>query len=155
VQSARARGLLISLVPVFSAGLSSLTLAIILALTAGIDAGFLAFWAVSWAISLVLAWLLNGLLVAFRWPALLLIIPVVFYQVSLGGTQVPLAATPDWLQAVGNMVPFDDIGGILRTKIIGGQNMLPVAPTVAVAGLGLALIWLENLVWNKKARTVD
>ncbi len=151
VQSARARGLLISLVPILSAGLSSLTLVIILSLTAGLDAGFLAFWATAWVISLVLAWLLNGLLVAFRWPALLLIIPAVFYQVSLGGTQVPLAATPDWLQAVGDMVPFDDIGGILRTKIIGGQNMLPLGPTAAVAGLGLALIWLGNLVWTKKA----
>jgi len=150
VSRAGPRARLIAGAALLSTGLSSLTLATILLPTAGLDAGFLAFWATAWAISLALAWLMNGLFSIFRWPALLVVVPAVFYQVSLGGTQVPLAAAPDWLQSVGAIVPFEQVGGILRTKIIGGQNVLPVGLALWTAVVGLAAIWAGALVWSKK-----
>jgi uncharacterized phage infection (PIP) family protein YhgE len=150
VSRAGPRARLIAGAALLSSGLSSLTLAAILSVTAGLVAGFLAFWATAWAISLALAWLINGLFSVFRWPALLVVVPVVFYQVSLGGTQVPLAAAPDWLQAVGAIVPFEQVGGILRTKIIGGQNILPAGLALWTAGVGLVAIWVGALIWRKK-----
>ncbi|MFV2001653.1 MAG: YhgE/Pip domain-containing protein [Paracoccaceae bacterium] len=140
------RAMIRSAIPIVTTGLSSLVLAIILATTSGLDAGFMAFWLTSWIISLALGWLFCGAFSLLGLVALIFALPVVFYQASVGGTQMPLAAAPGWLQSIGDVIPFDHLGAVLRSLIIGGQSD-PLWGLVAITGgLGLLLIWLTPVI---------
>ena len=145
VGSPRDRAVLRTLLPIGVSGLSSLVLTTIVASTAGLQVGFLGFWITAWTISLVLAWFFGGFLAVLRLPGLIILIPLVFYQAALGGTQMPAAAAPEWLVAMVGSLPFEHVGAVLRAQIIGGAAGLDLVLAGATALLGLVLIALGSL----------
>lgn len=132
-----------SLLPVVSSGLASLVLALTLAATAGTSAGLLPLWLSAWAAMVALGWGFAGLLAWLGLPALVILVPVVFYQAAVGGAQIPLAAAPDWLGAATLGLPFDRLGGLYRALLLGGPVPAWTAPLAIVAATGLALIWAK------------
>lgn len=151
VEAGQGRALLRTVFPVAATGAASLCLTFVVASTAGIDVGFLQFWLLVWALGLALAWFLGGLIAVFGLPVLVLVVPLVFYQAVLGGTQMPAAAAPQWLGWVSALAPFDDIGAMMRSLIIGGT----VAPNWAWLGLigvaGMAMIWAGTMIWARRS----
>ena len=92
------------------------------------------------------SWLLAGLFALFRMFALILVLPIVFYQGAIGGTQAPVAAAPKWLRNIAEAIPFDAVGEIYRGAIIVGTGDFPATTILLTAGIGLLLIWLGSLM---------
>ena len=140
-----------SLLPIISSGIATLMLAIVVSLTAGTADGFIQFWLTCWALMVVISLLFNGLLALVGLPSLIILVPVVFYQGALGGSQIPLAAAPDWLQAASLGLPFDHVGAVLRSSINGGSNQLDPMILISTLVIGLALIWGKYLISGRKS----
>jgi hypothetical protein len=133
-------------VPVVSFGLGALVLATVVA-AATSDWGLLGpvFLAV-WPTALALGWLMTGILTLVGPVAVVVLLPVVFYQSALGGVMAPVAAAPAWLAGLGADVPFDALGGYYRGVVHGTGAAMPVAWLGAAAALGLTLIWLSAVL---------
>ena len=138
-----------TVVPVVASGLATLILTTMLSLTSGLEAGFVGFWLMSWAIALSLAWLFAGLFAGFGFFALIVALPMVFYQGALGGTQIPATAAPDWLDALSLGLPFDHLGALLRSMILGGTTTPDWTLFAMTGALGLLLIWGGTRVWTR------
>jgi ABC-2 type transport system permease protein len=138
--------LLRTAIPVAVTGVAALTLALLVAATAGVAGGAVTLWLSAWALMLALSWAFGGL---FAWhgpAAMLLLLPVAFYQAALGGAQIPPAAAPAWLQSAALGLPFDRVGALYRSLILGGPgpDWLPLA--LGLAAAGLVLIWARTLL---------
>ncbi len=84
--------------------------------------------------------------------ALLLIVPVVFYQPALSGTVIPLTAAPEWLELIGASVPFDSIGRAYRSVIFGSSGGLPLLWLASAAFIGLLLNWGSDILRGRMKR---
>lgn len=131
-----------TLLPVASAGLASLVAAIVVAWLAGVWGVFPALWLVAWVALYAILLLLGGLFAVFGAWAILIVLPVVFYQSAVAGVQTPLAAAPEWLRWLGEWVPFADLTRAFRSIIIGGPFGGLWTSAIAAGVIGLALIWL-------------
>ncbi len=76
-------------------------------------------------------------------------IPAAFYQRAIGGVQAPITAAPEWLHAIAEVLPFDQLGATYRSIILGGGSGIPVAQFIWVGANGLVLIWLGSIVIDK------
>ncbi len=128
---------------------ASLLLSLVVAWTADAWPHFLALWGISWLGALAATLLVTGLLAVFSFWALVVVLPAVFYQGALAGAQMPLAAAPDWLQRVGEVLPFADLAASYRAILIGGPEGSVALPTLALAAaLGIVLIWAGTLLYG-------
>ncbi len=146
----KARAIIRSLPPIISALIASVVLATLVCWTSGNWAIFIKLWASAWIILLSLSWLLAGLFAVFNMLAMLIILPMVFFQTAIGGAQAPVKAAPDWLRGIGEMIPFDVVSQTYRTIIIGGNAPFPWLILLATAGIGLTLIWVGSLALGPK-----
>ena len=135
-----------TVLPVISLGVAALVIS-------GVVAGATADWGLFvpvllavWPTALALGWLMTGILALIGPIALLVLLPVVFYQSALGGVMAPVAAAPAWLARVGEAVPFDAVGAFYRGVIHGTGTSMPVDWLGGAAVLGVALIWLSAVV---------
>jgi ABC-2 type transport system permease protein len=139
-----------SVLPVAVTGIATLILTVTIGATAGITGGWLTFWLTVWPLALALTWLVSGLLALFGLVSILVVLPIAFYQVVLGGTQMPATAAPTWLAWMVDFAPFDHIGALLRSLILGG----PATPDWVLIGgsaaVGLALIWIGTAIWARR-----
>jgi hypothetical protein len=126
--------------PVVSFGLASLGLAVIVVATTGQWDLFLPVWLNVWAVALCLGWLLTGLFSLLGIGAIVLILPVVFYQNALGGTMAPIGAAPPWLGSIAGLVPFERIGAGYRGVVHGAGFDLPLVWLAGAGTVGLVLI---------------
>lgn len=150
VGSLGTRGLAPRRAALLQAGLPVVAMPVAAAVLTALVYGFaggdaLALWLAVSGLALAFAWLFSGALAVLGPVALLAIVPLVFWQGVLGGTQMPAAGAPDWLHW---LLPLgmDRIGGYLRSILLGGDNAFPVALALGAAGLGLALIGLRAVV---------
>ena len=134
-----------SVLPIAVTGIAAFVLALTIAGTTGAFAMLLSLWATIWAATLAISWLMGGLFAVGGLAALVLVLPVVFYQTSVGGAQAPLAAAPDWLQSIGAVLPFDQLGAMYRAAVHGGGAGVPYDLLGITAVVGLALIWLGSV----------
>jgi len=136
-------GLLRSAIPLAVPALASLALAIVVAWTTDNWGDVFVLWLFVWLATSAIMLLMSGLFAVVGFFALLLAIPAVFYQSALSGTQAPIGATPDWLEAIADVLPFEALGTGYRSLVIGGgDGSLPVLLLLATGVVGLALIWL-------------
>ncbi|MGH1368474.1 MAG: hypothetical protein ACRBCL_07630 [Maritimibacter sp.] len=138
------------IVPVFGMGLASLGLALVLGGTIGM-AIFLPVWITVWATALCLHWFMGGVIAVFTPAAIMVLLPLAFYQSVIGGTMMPLAAAPDWLARVGGFAPFDQIGAGFRAIIFGLPANMPWAWLIGAGALGIALHLLAGVLRPVKA----
>ena len=106
-------------------------------------------WLNVWIASLCLVWLFMGILeVAGLW-SLIVILPTVFYQSVLGGSMAPVAAAPDWLREIGEVIPFDSIGAAYRGVMYDAGEGLPFTWLLSAALIGIILIWGSAIIRSR------
>ena len=141
-----------TVIPVMTMGASSLVLAIVVTLTTMQWEVFFLSWIFSWFICVCLSWFFLGMFSTVGLLALLLIVPVVFYQPALSGTVIPLTAAPEWLELIGASVPFDSIGRAYRSVIFGSSGGLPLLWLGSAAFIGLLLNWGSDILRGRMKR---
>ncbi|MCB1391199.1 MAG: hypothetical protein KDK12_18955 [Rhodobacteraceae bacterium] len=126
--------------------------AVVLAgLVAGFAGGsFLGLWLAVAGLGIALGWLFAGALALFGPLALLVAVPLVFWQAALGGAQMPISAAPEWLHWL-SPLGMDAIGGHFRALILGADHPFPWTLAAGAAVLGLAMIWLRGLIARRSA----
>ena len=135
-----------TLIPVITMGLASFVLALVVILTTSQWGLFIDIWLSVWIVSICLVWLFMGIFeVAGLW-SLLVILPAVFYQSVLGGSMAPVAAAPNWLREIGEIIPFDSIGAAYRGIMYDAGGGLPFIWLLSAALIGIILIWGSAIV---------
>jgi ABC-type uncharacterized transport system permease subunit len=86
--------------------------------------------------------------VAGLW-SLIVILPTVFYQSVLGGSIAPVAAAPDWLREIGEVIPFDSIGAAYRGVMYDAGEGLPFIWLLSAALIGIILIWGSAIIRSR------
>jgi len=138
-----------TLVPVMTMGLASFVLALVVVSTTLQWAQFIGIWLNVWIVSLCLVWLFMGIFeVAGLW-SLIVILPTVFYQSVLGGSMAPVAAAPDWLREIGEVIPFDSIGAAYRSVMYDAGGGLPFIWLLSAALIGIILIWGSAIIRSR------
>lgn len=139
--------LLRTFVPVAVAGIASLLLALIVAGTTALWGDFVGLWLFAWLASAAVVLIVAGLFSVLGLAAILIALPVVFYQTAVAGAQAPPAAAPGWIAWLGDVVPAHDVVTGFRAILIGGpDSWLPVGTAFAAAAIGVALIWLGTFL---------
>jgi len=147
---AKARSVSRTVPPVVITLLTAVVLAIIVCWASGNWSIFMSLWFDAWMVLLCLSWMMAGLFAVFNMFALVIILPVVFYQGAVGGAQAPVAAAPNWLRSIGEVIPFDTVSEVYRTAIIGGSGGFPAMILLATAAIGLVLIWAGSFGFGPK-----
>ena len=147
------RAYLRTIIPIMVMGSASLVLAIVITLTTLQWESFLMAWLSVWLVSVCLSWLFLGVFEIIGLAALLIILPVVQYQSVLSGSMMPISAAPEWLELIGNSVPFDAIGGAYRAVIFGSDGNLPFTWLLGAALIGLFLSWGSAIFKGRMKRT--
>ena len=130
-----------TLIPVMTMGLASFVLALVVIFTTSQWGQFIGIWLNVWLVSLCLVWLFMGIFELMGLWSLLVILPTVFYQSVLGGVMAPVAAAPDWLREIGEVIPFDSIGAAYRGVMYDAVGDLPFIWLLSAALIGIILIW--------------
>jgi len=141
-----------TVIPVMIMGVSSLALALVVTFTTMQWEVFFMSWLFSWFISVCLSWFFLGVFASLGLTALLVILPVVFYQPALSGTMIPLTAAPEWLEFIGSSIPFDSIGRAYRSVIFGSSGSLPLLWLGSSALIGLFLNWVSDILRGRMKR---
>jgi len=141
-----------TVIPVMIMGVSSLALALVVTFTTMQWEVFFMSWLFSWFISVCLSWFFLGVFASLGLTALLVILPVVFYQPALSGTMIPLTAAPEWLEFIGSSIPFDSIGRAYRSVIFGSSGSLPLLWLGSAALIGLFLNWVSDILRGRMKR---
>lgn len=136
------------LLPVIAMPVAGLVLAATVTGFAGGD--FLGLWLAIAGLGIAIGWFFAGLLAVLGPLALLVAVPLAFWQPAIGGGQMPLGAAPDWLQGLAPL-GLDGIGGHFRGLILGAENGFPWPLALAAALLGLALVGLGALIARRPA----
>lgn len=132
--------------PVLATGIASLIGSLVFASVTGEWSTFLSVWAAIWFGCLCLSWLIGGIFSILKMPALLIVIPTVFYQNALGGGQMNASAAPTWLRSFTSVFHFEELGAGYRSIILGGDMGFPITELAIAALIGLALIWTGSLL---------
>ena len=138
-----------TLVPVMTMGLASFVLALVVIFTTSQWGLFIGIWLNVWLVSLCLVWLFMGIFELMGLWSLLVILPTVFYQSVLGGSMAPVAAAPDWLREIGEVIPFDLIGSAYRGVMYDAGGGLPFIWLLSAALIGIILIWGSAIVKDR------
>ena len=135
-----------TLAPAMTMGLASFVLALVVVFTTSQWEQFIGVWLSVWIVSLCLVWLFMGIFELTGLWSLLVILPTVFYQSVLGGSMAPVAAAPDWLREIGEIIPFDSIGAAYRGVMYDAGGGLPFIWLLSAALIGIILIWGSAIV---------
>jgi hypothetical protein len=127
-------------VPVVSMGLSTLAGVLVVGLAADVWGGFIAPWLFLWLAGTAAAWVLMGLFSVLGFFALIVAVPLVFYQAPAAGAMSPVAAAPEWFAWINDVLPLSETLAGLRSLLIGGPaGDLPIG-ALAVVLVGGALL---------------
>lgn len=138
-----------SVLPLLVPAVASLALVVVVAWTTDNWEAFVQLWLFVWLATSAITLLIVGLFAVFGFLAILIALPIAFYQSALSGTQAPLGAIPDWLQPIAEALPFADLGAGYRALVIGGpEGSIPIGLMFAVAIAGVALIWLGTWIYH-------
>jgi ABC-2 type transport system permease protein len=139
-----------TLLPIAVTAIASLALAVTVAWTTGNWSAIVAIWLFAWLASAALTLLIAGLFAVLSFFAILLVLPAVFYQGALSGTQLPIEAAPDWLRNIAEALPFSDLGTGYRSLVIGGPDgSAPIMLLIVTAVIGIALIWTGTWLYHR------
>lgn len=128
---------------------SSLVLSLVVAGTTALWGSFLALWIMLWVLAYAIAILALGLFAVLDLWALVVILPLVFYQAALNGAQLPIAAGPDWLHWLSESLPFTAPVMAVRSLLIGGPDGGWLGSAILAAVTGLVLVWAGTFLWAR------
>ena len=139
-----------SLLPIIVSAVASICLAVVVVWTTDNWGSLVSIWLFIWLALASTTLLVAGLFAVLGFFAIIVALPVVFYQSALSGTQIPVAAAPEWLSGIAENLPFSDLGAGYRSLVIGGpEGTLPLLLLFAVAAIGLALIWIGTWIFHR------
>jgi len=132
-----------TMLPVVVAGIASLALAFIVAGTTNLWGDFFGLWLMAWLATAAIMLVVGGLFCLLELPALLIVLPVAFYQSVVAGAQAPPEAAMRWIAWLGDVLPLNELVVSYRTILIGGpEGGLAIGTAFVAAAIGLALIWV-------------
>jgi ABC-2 type transport system permease protein len=139
-----------TILPIAVTGVASLALAVTVAWTTDNWDEIVAIWLFAWLASAALTLLIAGLFAVLSFFAILVVLPAVFYQSALSGTQIPVEAAPDWLRSIADALPFSELGTGYRALVIGGPDgSMPILLLIVTAVIGVALIWAGTWFYHR------
>ena len=131
-----------TVLPIATVGIATLLAILVVGFSAGVWAGFFAPWFYLWLVGVAAAWLFVGLFSVFSFVAIVVALPLAFYQGTIAGVIAPAAAAPGWLAWVAGILPLDDLMFGMRAILIGGPDgAVPSGAVFVLLLVGLALIW--------------
>ena len=139
-------------VPILASGLAGLVAVVTVASLSDAWTNFWELWAYRWLATATAMSVLTALFSWLGFPALLLGVPLVFYQAVVGGALVPPAAAPAWLAWLGS-APFHEATIGLRTLLIGGPpDTVPWYPLTAYSAGAIVAVWIGVVLWSVRGR---
>ena len=131
--------------PVVATALASVLAAVIVGLATEVWDGFVTLWLYGWLIGGTIMLGLVGLFSVLGFLAVIVGVPLVFYQALAAGALAPAAAAPSWVSWINEVLPLPEILAGWRTILIGGpEGGIPVTEVVAVLAVGVVLIWVAT-----------
>ena len=128
-------------------GLATLLATVMIGLATEVWENFLPIWLYSWLVGGTIMLGLVALFSVLSFFAVIVGVPLVFYQGLAAGAMAPAAAAPAWVSWINDVLPLPEILAGWRTVVIGGpEGSLPVGQTVEVLAAGLALIWVATFL---------
>ncbi|WP_127105765.1 hypothetical protein [Pararhodobacter zhoushanensis] len=106
---------------------------------------FVGLWLAIALLGIAFGWFAAGALALVGPVALLVLVPLVFWQAVLGGAQVQMTAAPVWLHWLAPL-GIDQIGAHYRSLIIAGGHPFPWGLAAGAAVLGLGMLILRALL---------
>ncbi len=145
-----------SILPIAVAGVASLALAVIVAGTTALWSDLLGLWLMAWLATAALMLVVVGLFSLLEFPALLIALPVAFYQSAVAGAQAPPEAAMRWIGWLNDVLQLSDLVTSYRTILIGGpQGSLAIGTALIAAAIGLSLIWIGTFAHARLRPTKD
>ncbi len=133
--------------PAVATGLATLLATVMIGLATEVWENFLPIWLYSWLVGGTIMLGLVALFSVLSFFAVIVGVPLVFYQGLAAGAMAPAAAAPAWVSWINDVLPLPEILAGWRTVVIGGpEGSLPVGQTVEVLAAGLALIWVATFL---------
>ena len=137
-------------IPLIAALGTALMAALLTTSLTGTWGEFLELWGFRWLASAAATSMIMALFAWFGFFALLLAVPLVFYQGAVSGLLVPARTAPDWIGWLDDLLPLSEMAQGMRTILIGGpEGSVPWLSVALMLVLSLALIWLGTMVWAR------
>jgi YhgE/Pip-like protein len=139
-----------AVLPIGSALLAGGMAALIVASVTGEWGSFLELWGYRWVVGVAAMAIITALFALFGFAALLVAVPLVFYQGVASGLMAPVAATPSWLAWINDVLPLPQMATGLRTILIGGpEGSVPWLSTSVTALVAMTLIVAGTAMWSR------
>ena len=136
-----------TVLPIVVAGIASLSLAFIVAGTTALWSDFFGLWLMAWLATAAIMLVIGGLFSLLEFPAILIALPVVFYQTAVSGAQAPPDAAMTWIGWLGDVLPLHELVVGYRTILIGGPDGgVPIGTAFVALLVGAGLIWVGTWV---------
>ena len=131
--------------PVVATGLAMLLAAVMVGLATEVWDGFVPLWLYGWFVAGTFMLGLVGLFSLLGFFAVIVGVPLVFYQGVAAGVTVPAAAAPSWVSWINDVLPLVEVLRGWRTILIGGpEGPLPMTEIGIVLAVGVVLIWVAT-----------
>ena len=141
------------IMPVVGLGIGSLLGVLMLAATTEFTSWFLPLWMFLWLSSVALAWCFIGCFNLIGPFALLIVLPLVFYQQLLSGVNSPVDTIPSWISWLDGAVPAPEIVSGIRKILIGGPESDPAWGFLGlILGVGFVFSLGTFFIWSKWGR---
>jgi len=136
-----------TVLPIAVAGIASLSLAFIVAGTTALWSDFFGLWLMAWLATTAIMLVIGGVFSLLELPAILIALPVVFYQTAVSGAQAPPEAAMTWIGWLGDVLPLHELVVGYRTILIGGPDgAVPIGTAFGALLIGAGLIWVGTWV---------
>ena len=137
--------------PVAAALLSGLVIVLVVGVATGAWDGFWALWGFRALVGAAAMAVVTALFAVLGWFALVVAVPLVFYQGLASGLLVPVAAAPEWVTWINAVLPLPEMAVGSRTLLIGGPEGSVPWVSVAVVWVVAALVsWAATLLLGRR-----
>lgn len=144
-----------TVLPIAVAGIATLGLAFTVVASAGLWGDFFGLWLMAWLATAGIMLVIGGLFCVLELPALIIALPVVFYQTAVAGAQAPPAAALPWIGWLGDVLPLHELVVSYRTILIGGPaDSVALGTAFATLAIGVVLVWSGTFLHRRLRPTV-
>ena len=141
-----------TVLPLLAATLVSLVAAVTVAWLSESWEHFWQLWAFRWLVMAAALGTITALFSVFGFPALLLAVPLVFYQSVVGGALAPASAAPEWLSWLAHL-PLADMTRGVRALLIGGpSDAVQWSGIALLLGAAMLMVWIGTVLWGARYR---
>jgi len=136
-----------TVLPIGVAGVATLALALTVASTTALWGDFFGLWLMAWLATAAIMLVIGGLFALLEMPAIVVALPVVFYQTAVSGAQAPPDAAMTWIGWLGYVLPLHELVVGYRAILIGGPDgILPIGTAIIALLVGVVLVWVGTLL---------